>query len=79
VQVRGVTTVRRQTAEATVFEEWHPVPAGVCEQTFALRVPRGAPYSYEGACVSFAWRVSARAARRLRADARLDRPIWVEP
>ena len=40
--------------------------------TFTLR-------SYEGDCLSYGWRVSARRVRRLRADPRTDHPIWVRP
>jgi hypothetical protein len=79
VFVRGASVVRRQTGEETIHEQWQPASPGVGEQSFTLRVPEDAPYSYEGACVSWGWRVSARAARRLRKDARADSPIWVEP
>ena len=79
VSVRGVRTTARQVGEATVYEAWQPVPQGAGEQTFTFDVPIDAPYSYEGDCVSYAWRVSAREARRLRSDARLDEPIWVDP
>jgi hypothetical protein len=79
VYSRGVSTVVRQTGEATVHEEWQAVPRGAVEQTITLRVPDGAPYSYEGSCVSFGWRISARAVRPLRKDARRDEPIWVDP
>jgi hypothetical protein len=79
VYVRGASTVRRQTGEVTVYERWQPVAPGVDGQTFRFTVPTEAPYSYEGDCVSFAWRVSARAVRPLRKDPRVDRPIWVEP
>jgi hypothetical protein len=77
--VRGASTVRRQTAEATVHEQWQAVPPGAGEQVFRFQVPVDAPYSYEGDCVSYAWKVSARAVRRLGKDARLDQPIWVLP
>jgi hypothetical protein len=76
---RGVGTVVRQTGEATVHEEWQAVPSGAVEHTVSFRVPTEAPYSYEGTCLSYAWRISARAVRPLRKDARFDRPIWVEP
>lgn len=79
VFVRGAIVVRRQTGEEAIHEQWQHARPGAGEQTFTLRVPDEAPYSYEGACVSWGWRVSARAARRLRKDARLDTPIWVEP
>lgn len=71
-------TVVRQTNAATVHEQWRPVPGGAVEQTLTIQVPDGVPYSYEGECVSYAWRVSARAVRPYRPDARHDEPIWVE-
>lgn len=76
---RGASTVVRQTGEATVHEEWQRVPAGAEEHTATFRLPGDAPYSYEGSCVSYAWRISARAVRAVRRDARFDVPIWVEP
>jgi hypothetical protein len=79
VFTRGVRTVVRQMGEETVHEDWHPVPIGAAEQSVTFRVPPDAPYSYEGSCLSYAWRVSARAVRTARPDARLDQPIWVEP
>lgn len=79
VQAGSADTTTRQTGEATVHEEWQAPPPGVAEHTFTFQVPRGAPYSYEGDCVSYAWRISARAARRLRHDARHDQAIWVQP
>lgn len=79
VYSRGVSTVVRQTGETTVHEEWHAVPAGAAAHTVTFRVPADAPYSFEGSCLSYTWRISARAVRRLRKDARHDEPIWVEP
>jgi hypothetical protein len=79
VYSRGVSTVVRQTGEATVHEEWQTVPAGAVEHTVTFRLPSDAPYSHEGSCLSYAWRISARAVRPLRKDARHDEPIWVEP
>jgi hypothetical protein len=79
VYVKGVRTVIRETGEARVHEQWQAVPPGVGEQSFRFQVPVDAPYSYEGDCVSYAWRVSARAVRPLRKDARRDQPIWVQP
>ena len=78
-QSAGAGAPVRQTTTATVYEEWQPAQTATGGQTFTFQVPRDAPYSYEGDCISFAWRVSARAVRRLRKDPRLDRPIWVEP
>jgi hypothetical protein len=74
---RGAPVVLRQTAEATPHEEWRAVEARPGEHVVTFEIPRDAPYSYEGECVSFAWRVSARLVRRLRSDPRLDHPVWV--
>lgn len=79
VYVKGASTVARQTHEATIHEQWQAVPPGAGEQTFEFLVPVDVPYSYEGDCVSYAWRISARAVQPLRKDARLDQPIWVQP
>jgi hypothetical protein len=79
VRVRGATSVVRQTGEATVHEQWQAAAPGVVEQTFTFLVPADAPYSYEGDCLSYAWRASARAVRPRLKDARLDEPIWVLP
>jgi hypothetical protein len=69
----------RQTRDATAYERWLPVERAVGEQSYVLGIPAAAPYSYEGECVSYFWRISARAVRRLRADPRSDHPIWVRP
>ena len=76
---KGSNRVSRQTAEATVHEEWQAASAGGGDKTLTFRTPPEGPYSYEGDCVSYAWRVSARAVRTMRPDARLDQPSWVEP
>jgi hypothetical protein len=82
IEVRAYTkfggTVVRQTNQTTVHEQWQPVAGGVAEQTLTFQVPDGVPYSYEGECVSYAWRASGRAVRPHRRDARHDEPIWVE-
>jgi len=52
-------------------------PAG--EQVLTFEIPRELPCSYEGDCLSYAWRVSARLVRKLRTDPRIDHPIWVSP
>jgi hypothetical protein len=77
VHHRGGTTVVRQTLEATAHQDWRGIEPAAGERTFTFRIPRDAPYSYEGECVSYAWRVSARFVRDLRPDPRLDHPIWV--
>jgi hypothetical protein len=79
VTVKGASSVMRQTAVATIHEQWQTVPADARDGVFQFSLPVDLPYSYEGDCVSYAWRVAARAAKPLRKDARLDQPIWVEP
>ena len=71
--------VIRQTGEAHAYEHWQRVDSAAGEQTVTFRIPADAPQSYEGECVSYAWRVSARAVRRLRPDPRIDHPVWVLP
>jgi hypothetical protein len=78
-QHRAGTTLIRQTREATPHQQWQPVETAGGERTLTFEIPRDGPYSYEGECVSYAWRVSARVVRRLRSDLRLDHPIWVRP
>jgi hypothetical protein len=77
VHHRGGTTVVRQTLEATAHQDWRAIEPSAGERTFTFQIPRDAPYSYEGECVSYAWRVSVRFVRDLRPDPRLDHPIWV--
>jgi hypothetical protein len=79
VIVKGTPTVTRQTVEETAYEAWQAVPAGVHEHTVEFTLPVDAPYSYEGECVSFGWRVSLRDVRPMHKDARHDEPIWVDP
>jgi hypothetical protein len=76
-QTRGAVIVVRETNQWTAYEQWQEVEPGAGEQTLTIEIPRDAPYSYEGDCVSYAWRVSARRVRMLRSDARIDVPIWV--
>ena len=78
-QTRAGPIYVRQTGEAHAYEHWEHVERSLGSQTVELELPRDAPYSYEGDCVSYAWRVSARVARRLRSDPRIDHPIWVRP
>jgi hypothetical protein len=79
VAVKGTPIGSRQTSEAVAYEQWQAVPGGVSEHQLVFTVPPDAPYSYEGDCCSFAWRVSVRDARPLSKDPRHDEPIWVDP
>ncbi|MDX6436658.1 MAG: hypothetical protein QOK34_1492 [Gaiellaceae bacterium] len=78
-QTRAGPVVVRQTGEANAYEHWQHVERSAGSHSAELELPGDAPYSYEGDCVSYAWRVSARVARRLRSDPRIDHPIWVSP
>jgi hypothetical protein len=78
-QTRAGPIVIRRTGEADAHEQWQRLERTAGDQTVELELPRDAPYSYEGDCVSYAWRVSARVACRLRSDPRIDHPVWVRP
>lgn len=66
----------RATTEGTVAEQWVPVEVGaVLSRTFSI--PPAGIVSYEGECLSYAWRVSGREVRAHRRDRRVDAPIWV--
>lgn len=78
-QTRAGPIYVRQTGEANAHENWQQVERAAGAQTVDFELPRDAPYSYEGDCVSYAWRVSARVARRMRSDPRLDHAVWVRP
>lgn len=69
----------RATAEALAHEEWVVVDHKVEPQSFAFRIPSDAPFSYEGSCLSFGWKVSARQVRVRRTDRTTNVPIWVRP
>lgn len=73
------TSRQRVTRDHVVHEDWQPVAPGQPLQQVAFDVPSGAPFSYEGRCLSFAWAVRAREARPGRVDPRCDAPFWVTP
>lgn len=68
-----------EVAEDVAYERWLPARRTEEEQRFRFRIPPDAPYSHEGECLSFAWRVSARDADGTGEDSRSDDPIWVLP
>lgn len=65
--------------EQVAHEEWRSVSPGQRVQALSFQVPPNAPFSHEGSCLSFAWRVSAREPAALRADPVRDHPLWVTP
>lgn len=70
---------RRVTAEGIVYEDWREVPASLGAQQVVFAIPADAPFSHEGECLSFAWRVTARRHESLARDPRRDVAIWVAP
>jgi len=78
-QTRAGLIFIRQTREANAYEDWRQVERTAGDQSVDFELPRDVPYSYEGDCVSYAWRVSARVARKLRSDPRIDHAVWVLP
>jgi hypothetical protein len=78
-QTRAGPIYIRQTRETNAYEQWRQVERTAGDQAVDFELPRDAPYSYEGDCVSYAWRVSGRVARRLRSDPRIDHAVWVRP
>lgn len=79
VNSNGTTSTSRATETSDVVTEWKEVAAGTRLQSFEFTVPAQGPFSYEGAAVSWSYRVSARTPRRLRADPHTDVPIWIRP
>lgn len=69
----------RETNQKTAWEQWKAVASPSGEQALEFEIPQQAPCSYEGDCLSYAWRVSARLVRKLRSDPRIDHPVWVSP
>jgi hypothetical protein len=78
-QTRAGPVYVRQTGEANAHEDWRGVARTAGDQSVEFELPRDAPYSYEGECVSYAWRASARVTRKLRSDPRIDHAVWVLP
>ncbi len=76
---RGERVMERRIAEEVAYESWFPAWRTEEQQLISFRIPADAPYSYEGECLSFAWRVSAREPDRVAAEGASDDPIWVLP
>jgi hypothetical protein len=74
----GIVYVR-ETNQRNAYEQWQAAEPQAGEQVLTFEIPGDAPCSYEGDCLSYAWRVSARLVRKLRTDPRIDHPIWVSP
>jgi hypothetical protein len=55
---------RRSTNYIDMFDEWPPVDPSLPEQSFTVRVPADAPFSYDGKAFGFLWMAIAREKRR---------------
>lgn len=58
------TDRRRVTKRATLFEEWPAFDPSLPEQSFTVRIPADAPFSYRGSAFSISWMALAREKRR---------------
>ena len=73
---QGHTNRRRATQRTELLADWRPVSAS---ERFAFTIPPPAPFSHDGECISFAWRVSVRKPSELARDPAIDVPLWVAP
>jgi hypothetical protein len=73
------TQTTRETLKAAAHEEWRSIESTVGLQTVRFTIPAGAPFSYEGDCLSFRWEVVARGRRHDRLDAQAGQAISVRP
>jgi hypothetical protein len=69
----------RTTRIEKAWEHWVPASRSERVQAIPLEVPRDGPYSHEGSCLSFSWRVTAREPTPRRSDPARREPIWVLP
>jgi hypothetical protein len=75
----GPNSAAFETREHTEYESWMAMDAGLDERKVRLRVPAGAPFSYEGENLSFRWQVVAHGERRRRLDVRATCDVRVLP
>jgi hypothetical protein len=75
----GHAQTRRVAVETTAWESWVEAGRAAGVQSTTFRLPPDGPFSYEGRCLTFAWRASAREPKDLAIDPRRDVPIWVAP
>jgi hypothetical protein len=55
---------RRRTNHVNLFEEWPEFDPSLSEQSFTVRVPEDAPFTYRGTAFGFVWMALAREKRR---------------
>jgi hypothetical protein len=58
------TDYRRSTKLASMFAERPPIDPSLPEQSFTVRVPEDAPFTYRGSAFGFAWLAMAKEKRR---------------
>lgn len=75
----GGAQTHRVAVETTAWESWFEAQRSVDAQWVTVRVPADGPFSYEGRCLSFAWRASPGEPKELDVDPRRDVPVWVSP
>ena len=73
------TSSSREKRDAIAHEAWAHAELMVGVQSVRLAVPPGAPFSYEGDCLSFRWQVVARGRKERRLDARAEADLRVLP
>ena len=73
------TSSSHETHEAVAHEAWTPAEPMAGVQSVRLAVPPGSPFSYEGDCLSFRWKVIARGHKARRLDARAEADLRVLP
>jgi hypothetical protein len=69
----------RATVVAIAHEDWRPVEEVTGVQNVRLAIPADAPFSYEGACLSFKWELVARGHKSRGLDAQAKRELSVLP
>ena len=60
----GESSYRREVNHVNLFEEWPPFDRAESVQTFTVRIPENAPFTYRGKAFGFNWSALAREKRR---------------
>lgn len=64
VRTSDDTDYRRRTNYVNMFEHWPELDPSLPEQSFTVRVPEDAPFTYRGSAFGFSWSALAREKRR---------------
>jgi hypothetical protein len=70
---------RRVTWNHTAHEQWQVVERSSGSHPLTFVVPPEAPFSYEGECLSYSWKVVVSEEVENRIDPKLEEPVWVLP